>query len=101
ILRGATCSDPAEALTLVAPEADSVSFSSVQPNHLNLLAPKAELSYSSRIDLLGTLCVASIFADHRFQGGALRFRNSQDPINESYLKFYKTHLEEQDSYWHE
>ncbi len=101
ILRGATCSDPAEALTLVAPEADSVSFSSVQPNHLNLLAPKAELSYSSRIDLLGTLCIASIFADHRFQGGALRFRNAQDPINDSYLKFYKIHLEEQDSYWHE
>ncbi len=101
VLRGAVCDSAEEALTLVAPEADSVTFSSVQPNHLNLIAPKAELSYSSRIDLLGNLCLASIFADHRFQGGTLRFRQAQDPTGENYKQFYRPYLEEQDSYWNE
>lgn len=101
ILRGATCESAGEALTIVAENADSVTFSSVQPNHLNVVAPGAELSYSSRIDLLGTLCVSSILADHRFQGGALRFREAQDPVSENYQRYYKPFLAEQDSYWHE
>lgn len=101
VLRGISCKSSDEALTIVAKEARSVTFSSIQANHVNIVAPAAELSYGSRIDMLGNLCVSSIFADQRFQGGALRFRSNQDPTGKGYQKFYKTYLEEQDSYWNE
>jgi hypothetical protein len=101
MIRGIKCSNEKEALTIVAPSARTVSFPTATENHLNLVAPEAELSYGSRINLLGTLCIGSIFADHRFQGGAIRFRTDQDPANPGYQKFYKVYLDEVDSYWHE
>jgi hypothetical protein len=101
VLRGLVCEKAGEALTLVALKASSVSFSSVQPNHVNIVAPSAELSYGSRLNIYGTLCVSSVFADQRFQGGALRYRNAIDPTDARYFKFYKPHLSEVDSYWNE
>ena len=101
VMRGVTCSSAEEVLTIVAPQAGSVTFNSAQPNHVNLVAPLAELSYSSRVEILGGLCVASIFADSRFQGGVIRYRSSCDPIGPGYQKYYKAYLEKQDSYWYE
>ncbi|GAB4267146.1 MAG: hypothetical protein Kow0029_01430 [Candidatus Rifleibacteriota bacterium] len=101
VFRGVKCASGKEALTIVAPAANSVTFSSIQPNHINLIAPNAELSYSSRLDMAGVLCINSIFADHRFQGGALRFRPEQDPTGSEYMNFYRHYLDETDSYWHE
>lgn len=101
VLRGTKCEAADEALTLVAPNARSVTFNSIQPNQINLIAPAAELSYGSRLDVLGNLCVGSIFADNRFQGGTLRYRSNQDPTGKDYAKFYKPYLAEMDSYWYE
>ncbi len=99
VLRGISCSRPSEALTIALKGTGSVSFSSTQPNHLNLIAPDAELSYGSKFEMFGSLCVGSIYADHRFQGGILRFRSGQDPQEQGYDRFYKIFVDPKDSYW--
>ena len=101
VLRGISCSSPGEALTVVMAGNGSVSFSSTQPNHLNIVAPDAELGYGSKFDMFGSLCVGSIYADHRFQGGTLRFRPGQDPTNSGYDRFYKVFIDPKDSFWNE
>ncbi|EKD82725.1 MAG: hypothetical protein ACD_39C01133G0001 [uncultured bacterium] len=101
VLRGISCSSPGEALTVVMAGNGSVSFSSTQPNHINIVAPDAELGYGSKFDMFGSLCVGSIYADHRFQGGTLRFRPGQDPTNSGYDRFYKVFIDPKDSFWNE
>ncbi|MDD3146260.1 MAG: hypothetical protein PHD82_03070 [Candidatus Riflebacteria bacterium] len=101
VLRGISCSSPDQALTILLRGNGSVSFASTQPNHVNLIAPDAELAYGSKFDLTGTLCVGSIYADHRFQGGTVRFRAGQDPIVSGYDRFYKVFVDPKDSYWNE
>ncbi|MGM0600317.1 MAG: hypothetical protein ACQETH_10945 [Candidatus Rifleibacteriota bacterium] len=101
VIRGLKSKTADESLTIVAPNATSVSFPGAQPAHVNLIAPSAELSYSSRLEIFGNLCVGSIFADHRFQGGTLKFRSDQDPTDSGYQNYYKTFLDKVDSYWHE
>lgn len=101
VLRGISCSSPDQSLTVVLRGSGSVSFASTQPNHVNLIAPDAELAYSSRFDLVGALCVGSIYADHRFQGGTVRFRHGQDPTSPGYDRFYKVFVDPKDSYWNE
>ncbi len=101
VLRGVSVAVADQALTVVLRGSGSVSFTSTQPNHLNLIAPDSELAYGSKFDLLGTLCVGSIYADHRFQGGTVRFRAGQDPITPGYDRFYKVFVDPKDSYWNE
>ena len=101
VIRGLKSKTANESLTIVAPNATSVSFPGTQPSHVNLIAPSAEMTYSSRLEIFGNLCVGSIFADHRFQGGTLKFRSDQDPTNSGYQNFYKTFLDKVDSYWNE
>ncbi len=101
VLRGISCAAADQALTVVLRGSGSVSFASTQPNHVNLIAPDAELAYGSKFDLFGTLCVGSIYADHRFQGGMVRFRAGQDPTYSGYDRFYKVFVDPRDSYWNE
>ncbi|HPT47945.1 MAG TPA: hypothetical protein PLM07_18855, partial [Candidatus Rifleibacterium sp.] len=101
VLRGISCSAADQALTVVVRGGGSVSFASTQPNQVNLIAPEAELAYGSKFDMLGTLCVGSLYADHRFQGGVVRFRTGQDPILPGYDRFYKVFVDPKDSYWNE
>lgn len=101
VLRGIRCSSPDQALTLVLRGSGSVSFASTQPNHVNLIAPEAELAYGSKFEIFGTLCVGSVYADHRFQGGTVRYRTGQDPTTPGYDKFYRVFIDPQDSYWNE
>jgi len=101
VLRGISCISPAEALTLVLAGTGSVSFSSTQPNHVNVVAPNAELGYGSKFDMYGSLCVGSIYADHRFQGGTVRFRPGQDPTTTGYNRYYKVFIDPKDSFWNE
>lgn len=101
VLRGISCSSSDQALTLVLRGTGSVSFASTQPNHVNLVAPDAELAYGSKFDLFGTLCVGSIYADHRFQGGTVRYRTGQDPTTSGYDRFYRVFVDPMDSYWNE
>lgn len=101
VLRGITCADATKALTLVLKGSGSVSFASTQPNQVNVVAPSAELSYGSKFDLYGSLCVGSIYADHRFQGGIVRFRNGQDPVSAGYDRYYSIFINPKDSYWNE
>jgi len=101
VFRGVSCANAAAALTVVLRGNGSVSFASTQPNHVNIVAPSAELSYGSKFDLYGTLCVGSIYADHRFQGGLVRFRNGQDPVNHGYDRYYCIFIDPKDSYWNE
>jgi hypothetical protein len=101
LLRGIKCISPNEALTVVVAGTGSVSFSSTQPNHVNVVAPDAELGYGSKFDMYGSLCVGSIYADHRFQGGVLRFRRGQDPTTAGYDRYYKVFIDPKDSFWNE
>jgi hypothetical protein len=101
ILRGISCVDANEALTLVLRGNGSVSFASTQPNQVNIVAPGCELSYGSKFDLTGTLCVGSVYADHRFQGGIVRFRPGQDPLAPGYGRYYKIFVDSKDSFWNE
>ena len=93
--------DAEQMLTIVLGGSGSVSFASTQPNHVNLIAPGAELAYGSKFDLFGTLCVGSIYADHRFQGGIARFRPGQDPTAAGYDRYYRVFVDPKDSYWNE
>ncbi|PKL42350.1 MAG: hypothetical protein CVV41_14515 [Candidatus Riflebacteria bacterium HGW-Riflebacteria-1] len=101
VLRGISCSSPDEALTVVMAGTGSVSFTSTQANHVNIVAPGAELGYGSKFDIYGSLCVGSIYADHRFQGGTLRFRTGQDPTTSGYERYYKVFIDPKDSFWNE
>lgn len=101
VLRGITCTSPDEALTVALAGNGSVSFSSTQPNHVNIVAPNAELGYGSKFDIYGSLCVGSIYADHRFQGGTVRFRPGQDPTTSGYNRYYKVFIDPRDSFWNE
>lgn len=101
ILRGVSCINANEALTVVLRGSGSVSFASTQPNQVNIIAPAAELSYGSKFDLLGSLCIGSIYADSRFQGGLIRFRQGQDPTRSGYDRFYKIFIDPKDSFWNE
>lgn len=101
VLRGINCDSPQEALTIIMTSNGSISFSSTQPNHVNIVAPEAELAYGSKFDIYGSLCVASIYADHRFQGGTLRFRPGQDPTTAGYDRYYKVFIDPKDSFWNE
>lgn len=101
VLRGISCASADQALTVVLRGNGSVSFASTQPNHVNVVAPSAELSYGSKFDLYGSLCVGSIYADHRFQGGLVRFRAGQDPVNAGYDRYYSIFIDPKDSYWNE
>lgn len=101
VLRGISCSSPDEALTVVMAGNGSVSFSSTQPNQVNIVAPGAELGYSSKFDMYGSLCIGSVYADHRFQGGTLRFRTGQDPTTSGYNRYYKVFIDPKDSFWNE
>lgn len=100
-LRGVTMASANEALTIVVKGTSSITFSAATANQVNLIAPKSELAYSSRIDLYGVLGVSSIYADHRFQGGYLRWRQAQDPTDQRYSRYYKIYIDSRDSYWHE
>jgi hypothetical protein len=100
-IRGVTSSKEFENLTLVLKDASSARFSSTQPAHLNLVAPTAELTYSSRLNMLGTMMVSSLYVDQRFQGGKIFYRENQDPTGENYNKFYKSYVSPEDSYWNE
>ncbi len=100
-VRGVVSSREYENLTVVLKQASSARFSSTQPAHLNLIAPNAELTYSSRLNILGTLMVSSIYVDQRFQGGKISFREDQDPTGEKYGNFYKSYVSPEDSYWND
>lgn len=101
VLRGISCSSADEALTVCLRGNGSVSFASTQPNQVNVVAPESELAYGSKFDLFGSLCVGSVYSDHRFQGGTVRFRKGQDPTTSGYDRFYKVFVDPKDSYWNE
>lgn len=101
VLRGISCANANEALTIARRGSGSIAFATTQPNQVNIVAPESELSYGSKFDLFGSLCVGSIYADHRFQGGTLRFRDGQDPTKTGYDRFYKIFIDPKDSFWNE
>ncbi len=101
ILRGVQMKSANDTLTIVLQNGGTVSFESSAPNQLNVAAPRAELKASAKFDLCGTLAVSDVPADSRFPGGAIRFRQSQDPTKPSYYNFYKIFVEKKDSFWYE
>ncbi len=100
-LRGALINNINEALTLVAEKASSVYFSNSLPNHLNVIAPEAELSYSQKFSLFGNLCVKSMYVDKRFQGGVVHYRTETDPTTSGYDSYYKVYVNAKDTYWND
>ena len=93
--------NPNEALTIVVSQGTSVHFETPQMNQVNILAPRAELSYSAPAEVLGTVALRSIVPDSRTAGGVFRFREDQDPTQDGYYRFYKVRINSQDTFWHE
>lgn len=100
-LSGVSLSNSDEILTIANSGEGRIRFESTQPNQVNIIAPNSEVEYSSKFELFGSLCVKSIYADHRFQGGEIYYRATQDPTKSSYDKFYKVFIASEDSYWQE
>jgi hypothetical protein len=100
-LRGVLLTSPNEALTIALKAGTSVYFANTLPNHLNIIAPEAELAYGQKLTLFGNLCVKSIYVDKRFQGGNLFYRPETDPISPSFNSFYKVYVNSKDTYWNE
>lgn len=100
-LRGVQMAVSGDALTIVAVNGSTVSVENSLPNHVNILAPKADLAGQARIDLTGTVAVANLPPDPRSAGGAIRYRQIQDPTQAGYQAFYKIHVDDRDSVWHE
>jgi hypothetical protein len=100
-LRGVQMQSPEEALTIVLRQGTSVQFETPQLNQVNILAPRANLSYSVPAEVLGTVALNSILPDARTAGGYFRFREDQDPTRPGYFRFYKARIHDQDTFWHE
>jgi len=100
-LRGVQLLSSSEALTIIAPEANSVRVVNAISQQVNVVAPMAEFVCDDKLDWFGTLSVSSIQANPRNPGGVLRFRETQDPTRPESLSFAKIHIDESDSFWHE
>lgn len=98
-LRGISLKDSSEILTVASAGEGKIRFESTQPNQVNIIAPYSEVDYGSKFELFGSLCAKTIYADHRFQGGTIRFRQAADPTRSSYDRFYKIFIASKDSYW--
>lgn len=101
VLRGVQMQSPKEALTLVLDKGTLVKFETPIQNQLNIVAPKAELDYGSKMDLLGTLCLGTVRPDERTSGGFLRYRQEQDPTTDESQAFTKIRINNRDTFWHE
>lgn len=101
VLRGVQMAVPGDALTIVPMNGSTVTIENTIPNHVNILAPKADLACQARIDLTGTVAVGNLSPDPRSAGGVIRYREIQDPTQSGYQAFYKVHIDDQDSVWHE
>ncbi len=101
VLRGISLSDSSEILTVATKGSGKVRFESTIPNMVDIIAPNSEVDYGSKFELFGTLCAKNIYADHRFQGGIIRYRQAQDPMGNGYDKFYKMFIDNKDSYWND
>ena len=99
--RGISLADTSEILTVAASSNCRIRFESTITNMVDIIAPDAEVDYGSKFEVFGSLCAKNIYADHRFQGGIIRYRASQDPTNSSYDRFYKILIAKKDSYWNE
>lgn len=100
-LRGVLLSTANEALTVVVKTGTNVYFSNTLPNHVNIIAPEAQLAYGQKFTLFGNLCIKSMYVDKRFQGGNIFFRRETDPINPNFDTFYKVYVNSKDTYWNE
>ncbi len=100
-LRGISLANTSETFTIASTAESKVRFESTMTNMVNIIAPKAQVDYGSKFELFGSLCVKNIYADHRFQGGVIRYREAQDPTHSSYDRFYKVFIANTDSYWNE
>lgn len=100
-LRGVQMEAPGDALTIVPMNASTVTVENTLPNHVNILAPKANLTCQARLDLTGTVAVGDLPPDPRSAGGVIRYREIQDPTRAGYQSFYKIHIDDRDSVWHE
>ncbi len=101
VLRGISLANTSEILTIASSGEGKVRFESTMTNMVDIIAPNAEVDYGSKFELYGSLCVKNIYADHRFQGGTIRYRATQDPTKNSYDRFYKLFISNTDSYWNE
>ena len=99
--RGISLADTSEILTVASAGEGKIRFESTITNMVDIIAPKAEIDYGSKFEVFGSLCAKNIYADHRFQGGVIRYREAQDPTKSSYDRFYKILLAKKDTYWNE
>jgi hypothetical protein len=101
VLRGVQVQSPTEALTVVLVSGQNVFFETAATNHINILAPSAEITCGARVEVFGTVAAAGIQADGRTPGGFFRYREAQDPTRPEHQLFYKIRADEKDSFWHE
>ncbi|MBF0405938.1 MAG: hypothetical protein HQM10_01185 [Candidatus Riflebacteria bacterium] len=101
LIKGVEMKNNYQALTIIAPEAVSVLFDNDKPCQVNIVAPKADFMASGKPDISGILAVNFLSLDSRFNGGALKYRESQNPEYDKYYSFYKAWIDEKDELWFE
>ena len=101
VLRGVSLNNSSEILTIALKGNGKIRFESTITNMVDIIAPNAEVDYGSKFEVFGSLCAKNIYADHRFQGGVIRYRQAQDPTKDDYDKFYKLFVANTDSYWND
>lgn len=99
ILRGVSISAPSEALTVVLAKGEDVFIGSMHPNYVNVAAPFARLHATDPFILYGTLAVKEIPVT-TFPGGAIHYRESQNPTGLKYSDYYIIDISEREYPWH-
>lgn len=100
ILRGVSLSNTTETLTVILAKGEDVFIGSQYPNYINVVAPNAKLHATDPFMLYGTLAVLDIPPVAGFLGGAIHYRESQDPTGSDYSRYYIIGISEGEYSWH-
>ncbi|MBF0410021.1 MAG: hypothetical protein HQM10_21940 [Candidatus Riflebacteria bacterium] len=92
-------SKPFESLTVIAREARNITLEKNDFQHLNIIAPKADLKSFGKMNLYGFLEIGDIKPENAKEGGYIRFRETLDPTSASYKNFYKICISEDSNGW--
>ena len=83
ICRGNRLPNQLSALTIVAPEAETVTFEQSDLHHLNVLAPRGRLVLAHTCRINGSVDVRDTLQSGGGKGGSITWREIQDPTRET------------------
>ncbi|MBF0545587.1 MAG: hypothetical protein HQM08_14185 [Candidatus Riflebacteria bacterium] len=88
-----------ESLTVVSLNAQAVTFEDTDYQHVNIIAPSADLKAYGKMNLYGFLEIGDIPPESVPKGGYIRYRETLDPTRSQYENFYKICIGENDEKW--